>query len=38
MGWSACVGIMYFSMSAHAPLNLLQSPVTLPYAACIQIR
>ncbi|CAM5729749.1 hypothetical protein SFUMM280S_05333 [Streptomyces fumanus] len=33
VGWSAWVGIMYFSMISHAPLNFVQSPVTLPYMA-----
>lgn len=38
MGWSAWVGIMYFSMVAHAPLNFAQSPVIFPYIAWSQIR
>jgi hypothetical protein len=37
VGWSAWVGIMYCSMSAHAALNFVQSPEMLPYMACSQM-
>jgi hypothetical protein len=33
VGWSACDGMMYFSITVHALLNGAQSWVTWPYCA-----
>src|ERR671921_2055885 len=38
VGWSACDGMMYFSITVHALLNGAQFCVTRPYCASSQIQ